>query len=277
MYEEEIVIFPEQSKNSAFEILMCGRSFCDGTYRINRPNSPLWCFEYICKGTGTVQVDHVRFAASKGDVYILPAGTDHYYYSDDRDPWEKVWFNIRGSFVGSTMKAYNLENLYHIRSLNLRPLFEDFISHAYEAKNASPDPLRFDTCAVDFLKVVQGIASAPNLQEKHLSTSKVQQFKYRLDTMTDFTQSFDELIGDYFYTKSHLIRTFKAEYGITPYNYLLERKLNTAKLLLNNTAISITEIAQRLGFANCHYFSAFFTKRTGLSPREFRKIGPKHP
>ena len=128
MYEEEIVIFPESSKPPAFEILMCGRSYCDGSYRINRPKSLLWCFEYICKGKGTVQVDHVRFTASAGDIYILPAGMDHYYYSDDKDPWKKVWFNIRGPFVDSTLKAYHLENIFHIRKLNLLPLFEDFIS-----------------------------------------------------------------------------------------------------------------------------------------------------
>ena len=60
--------------------------------------------------------------------------------------------------------------------------------------------------------------------------------------------------------------------GITPYHYLLERKAGVAKQLLKNTAMSITEIAHRLGFSNCHYFSAFFSKRAGMSPREYRNL-----
>ena len=269
---EDIVFFPEQADTGAFDIQMCGISYCDGSYRISRPNSDIWCIEYICKGKGYVQLDDIRFTASQGDIYILPAGMNHYYYSDEKDPWEKMWFNIRGSFVDATIRAYKLTGLYHVKYLDLKDLFEDFIRHAQAARSNPRGPINLDRCAIDFLKVVQSIASAPELQEQHLPTGKVQQLKHRLDTLTDFSQSFDTITCDFFYTKSHLIRAFKAEYGMTPYHYLLERKANTAKQLLKNTAMSITEIAHQLGFSNCHYFSAFFSKRTGLSPREYRQL-----
>ena len=81
---------------------------------------------------------------------------------------------------------------------------------------------------------------------------------------------FDEISKEFFYTKSHLIRIFKEKYGITPYDYLLERKTNLAKFLLLNTVLSIGEIAAKLGFANSHYFSNFFSKRVGKSPSKYR-------
>ena len=217
-----------------------------------------------------MRVNNVSFEASAGDIYILPAGKDHFYYSDDKDPWEKIWFNIRGEFVENTLKAYGLENVYHVKNLDLKSLFEDFLLHAEQLKQSGTIG-RFDICAGDLLKIIQGISSAPALQEKHLPESKVQQLKNKIDSLTDFSQSFDDLIAEFFYTKSHVIRAFRSEYGITPYNYLLEHKFSTAKLLLKNTAMSITEIARHLGFSNCHYFSSFFTKHAGISPKKYRE------
>lgn len=267
---EDVIVFPRNIQVEPFQITVCGKSFCDGTYKINRPNATVTCMEYIYKGRGQVRVDNVSFCAEMGDIYILPAGKDHYYYSDDKDPWEKIWFNIRGSFIESTLRAYGLEGVYHIKNLDLHHLFEKFIADAQSLKDNHTETC-FDICAADFLQIVQGISSAPALQEKHTPESKVQRLKNKIDTLTDFTQSFDEIIAEFFYTKSHVIRAFRAEYGITPYNYLLEHKFSTAKLLLKNTAMSITEISQKLGFSNCHYFSGFFSKRAGISPKKYRE------
>lgn len=271
MYEEITLFSNRIDKNEhTFNVLMCGKSYCDGTYKINRPKSPICCIEYICKGTGYVTVDDVNFKASEGEIYLLPIGKDHYYYSDDKNPWEKLWFNISGSFVESTLKAYGIENIYHIKNLNLKSLFEDFLSEAEKIKQTNSIKYNFDTCAVDFLKIIQSIASAPELQKKYISTDKAELLKNKIDSLTDFSLPFDEILKEFFYTKSHLIRIFKNKYNVTPYDYLLKRKLSTAKLLLKNTAMSINEISAKLGFANSHYFSNFFTKRVGKTPREYR-------
>ncbi|MBP3599974.1 MAG: AraC family transcriptional regulator [Clostridia bacterium] len=271
MYED-ITIFSNKIEKTphAFNVLMCGSSYCDGTYKINRPKSPICCIEYICKGRGYVTVDDVTFTASEGDIYLLPIGKDHFYYSDDKDPWEKLWFNISGKFVESTLEAYGIENIYHIKNLDLKSLFKDFLSHAEKIKQTSSTKFNFNACAMDYLKIIQSIATSPELQEKHTPTDKAELLKNKIDTLTDFSLTFDEILNEFFYTKSHLIRLFKAKYGITPYDYLLEHKLSIAKLLLKNTAIGIAEIASRLGFANSHYFSNFFSKKVGMSPREYR-------
>jgi AraC family transcriptional regulator of arabinose operon len=69
---------------------------------------------------------------------------------------------------------------------------------------------------------------------------------------------------------SQVNRVFKKEYGITPYDYILTKKIETAKLLLMNTNISIKNIAYKLNFLDEHYFSKIFKSRAGLSPRDYR-------
>ena len=117
-----------------------------------------------------------------------------------------------------------MENVYHVRNLDLRNLFEDFIRHAESIKKEGGTPLCFDICANDYLKIIQGIASAPELQEKHASANQIQQLKLRIDNMTDFSVSFDSIISEFYYTKSHLIRAFKAEYGISPREFALTNR-----------------------------------------------------
>lgn len=254
----------------AFQIQMCGRSYCDGSYRIYRDNSTLWCIEYIYKGEGYVEVDDVKFKASAGDIYLLPKGRRHHYYSDEKNPWEKIWFNISGDLVAGIMQAYGLERVYHVRNLDLKEEFEVFVETAGDKLRNEGMKAAFSKCAVLFLEIMQKISEAPELQEKHEAPSKVELLRKKIDGLTDFTQSFDDILAEFFYTKSYIIRAFKEEYGITPYNYLLEHKMHTAKSLLRNTAMSISELSNYLGFANAHYFSNFFSKREGISPKEYR-------
>ena len=67
-----------------------------------------------------------------------------------------------------------------------------------------------------------------------------------------------------------LNRCFKQMYGMTVFAYLRTERLNLAIDLLENTGISITETAYRVGYDSPSHFSKAFKKRFGNSPRIFR-------
>jgi len=68
-----------------------------------------------------------------------------------------------------------------------------------------------------------------------------------------------------------LHRAFHEKFGMSPINYFIRLKIEAAKSLLLNTSLPIQAVAERTGYSNQLYFSAEFSKRVGLSPREFRK------
>lgn len=66
-------------------------------------------------------------------------------------------------------------------------------------------------------------------------------------------------------------RAFRNAYGIAPIAYQIELRLLAAQTLLRTTSVPVGEIATRLGFTSCYYFSRTFSKSIGLSPRMFRQ------
>jgi AraC family transcriptional regulator len=69
----------------------------------------------------------------------------------------------------------------------------------------------------------------------------------------------------------HFARMFKRSTGVAPHQYLGNIRLERAKRLLADGRVAIIDIAYEIGYANPSQFSAFFRKRTGLSPTEFRR------
>ncbi|MEO6912778.1 MAG: AraC family transcriptional regulator [Candidatus Baltobacteraceae bacterium] len=67
-----------------------------------------------------------------------------------------------------------------------------------------------------------------------------------------------------------LVRQFRAATGKSPYAYLLELRLERAKLLLSRSDASIQSIAETVGFDDLAHFSAFFKRNTGRSPSSYR-------
>jgi AraC-like DNA-binding protein len=69
-----------------------------------------------------------------------------------------------------------------------------------------------------------------------------------------------------------LRRLFEKRYGHTPLQYRMERRLDHARYLLENSSRSISAVAQECGFCDSNYFSRSFSQRFGSSPRRWREL-----
>ncbi len=70
--------------------------------------------------------------------------------------------------------------------------------------------------------------------------------------------------------RSSLCREFKNATGKTIIEYINSKKIELAKEQIANSDKSFTQIAEDLHFESIHYFSRFFTQRTGVTPSEYR-------
>lgn len=70
--------------------------------------------------------------------------------------------------------------------------------------------------------------------------------------------------------KYYLVHSFKKYLGISPINYLIEKRLEASRKLLENTDEPISKIAQLVGFSSQSYFSQYFKKSMHMSPKDYR-------
>ena len=80
----------------------------------------------------------------------------------------------------------------------------------------------------------------------------------------------EELAAIAMRSRFHFIRTFKAAFGTTPYQYVLRLRIEEAKRLLRRTDRSVTDIGLSLGFASVSAFHRAFAKAVGRSPEQYR-------
>ena len=74
-------------------------------------------------------------------------------------------------------------------------------------------------------------------------------------------------------SKYYLCHIFREKTGFSIFEYLLNRRIATAKKMLLESDHSITEIAEALKFSDTAHFSRSFKKSAGLPPGEYRRIG----
>lgn len=67
-------------------------------------------------------------------------------------------------------------------------------------------------------------------------------------------------------------RLFKKETGCSLVNYIIKKRIETAKNLLCNTNLSINLISDKVGYDNYSYFTKLFKKETGSTPMDFRSL-----
>ncbi len=79
-----------------------------------------------------------------------------------------------------------------------------------------------------------------------------------------------QTVAELFYVNRNYLSTlFKKETGIYYKNFVIDLKIDRAKMLLSYTDLKISDIAEKLHFSDAEYFSKLFKKQTGFIPSDF--------
>ena len=79
--------------------------------------------------------------------------------------------------------------------------------------------------------------------------------------------SLDFLSDMFFIDKFHLCHTFRKETGMTIIDFINQKRITQAGILLKGTNKSVNEISTLVGFPNQNYFGVVFKKQYGKSPQ----------
>ncbi len=268
MDNEYIVMPPIISSKSPFKIMLAGITYENPDYVIERYGMDIFTVEYVISGRGYIELDGKKYTAEAGDSYILNYNKRHYYYADKVQPWKKIWFNATGPLLNEAVRIYGLDKNVVLKGVDTYGYLSRILEIC-ENNTLSPEEIN-RKCSGVYIELL-GYMAEKAVRPEELRDEAVMLKKY-IDLHTEKNISVSELAKLIYRSESQTIRIFKRGFNKTPYEYLLENKILNAKTIIQNTNMPIKEIAYRFGFADEHYFSAVFRKKTGKAPTEYRKI-----
>lgn len=251
-------------ENDPLKIKLVGETYCDKSFKITRKCSDLNALEFIIDGSGVLDIEGQYLTPQKDDVFFLKKGTKHSYYSDPDNPWHKYWIVFEGELAECLINLYLPSNTYIFRNCPIKKIFEEII---YISKQDIPYEALVSKVTVCLMKIFMYIRNQALLDNEDLPEI----IRKKLDESIENEFNLDRLCQNMSYSKNHIINVFKQKYNITPYQYFLERKIDSAKSYLTHTNISIGSISETLHYADQQYFSTSFKNAVGCSPLEYRR------
>ncbi|MEK6796149.1 MAG: AraC family transcriptional regulator [Spirochaetota bacterium] len=240
---------------------------------VRRESSSAWCtsIEYCVSGKLSVTINGLSFTIRPGDVYILPRHGSYEVSSPVPERTKKYYLYYERMEIEQLLGMHGLNKTMHIPGCKvLAPVFKRALSIAErfeEAPDSSKNTL-LAMAAAAAMNVITHCALAVQYDRQH--SRDVLRVKNFIDTHFHAPLTLADVSAASGKSIAHVIRRFKRETGVTPIDYLIMRRVETAAVLLTSTDESLRAIAKRTGFKNEHYFSTVFKLRFGRSPASLR-------
>lgn len=235
---------------------------------------------YVVNGSGSFVAESEEFPVGQNDLVIINPHVQHTEKSLATSPLEYIVLGIDGltfSFeqitdgpdVVSLQTAFGKVQKYTVRSSDVYA----YLNIMLEEITKKDD--NYETVCQNLLEVLLiRILRNGNLsivQKNDTITNRVcVQIKNYLDSNYAENITLDSLASMTHMNKYYMAHAFAKHTGLSPINYLLQKRLQVGKSLLESTNLSIADISAALGFSSQSYFSQAFKKAVGKTPIQYR-------
>lgn len=261
-------------KKFYFYMVSCGYFLCDQHYSVKSQGNRTPIFFYIIDGQLELEYEGETYTAKANDVVLLNCHKPHHYYC--KDSCEFLFFHFDGITAPDLVDhliashgspVFSLKNAREIYTTINEPIMK--LCYQEQDSEASLSSIVYSTlCMIPATDANTGlfIPSHVELSEDTVSYKVIEYVDKHIDQNFTVQQlaDFVNLSRDYF------ARLFKKETGYSPLEYVAIAKINYAKLMLRTTTLSITEIAEFLGYSSPASFINAFRMRRGTSPNKYR-------
>lgn len=228
----------------------------------------LW---FVWRGRGWMRTATREFALWPGFCALMRPGGIYDAGHDEAEPLGIVFLHFdvlqdgqpapRGFFAGWP-EFFELTDVAYWDALTRRLV-----------QLANQDPA---TAEVLLKGVLADLLKCPSLSEARSGHSppshegRISAITARLSLDTSDLPAVSDLAKEAGLGMAHFSRVFRRFTGQSPKEFLLRARLTRAQHFLRETAMTVTEIADRLGYADVFFFSRQFKQKTGLSPTAYR-------
>ena len=139
-------------------------------------------------------------------------------------------------------------------------------------KASSPDPFMLNALFYSVLYQCKKLTVSTESTKASATHSKI-----AMDVQSYLDMHFHEncalhiLSREIHASPNHIRIAFQAEYGVSPYEYVLQKRIEQAKILIAEQRTSFTDIAIQLGFCSQSHFNKLFKARVHCTPKEYQE------
>lgn len=124
-------------------------------------------------------------------------------------------------------------------------------------------------CLKKFVEKLVEVYQENNGKRKHWMIDQVLQY---VEENYNTALSTRDIAGRFFMNTSYFSKLFHEQMGCTFSNYLINVRVEKAKMMLTQTNMKLYDIAEAVGYTNVQYFSTIFKEKEGLTPSAFRQM-----
>lgn len=236
---------------------------------------------FVTGGRGYYIIGDTTYPACAGDILAINAGILHALSSDPIEPLDAWTLTVAGFQLPELLENHIIsddvipilhgkqETAFFESSLQLiLSQQQEAFPCTYELSHACAASLLLRTYQLFQTQAARGTVSEDEPNFRQMFALKVINY---IDKHFSEPISLEMLADTFHVSAGHISHTLTREYGISPVNYLISRRIGEAQWLLITTTLTVNEIAQRIGYENTYHFSNLFTKRVGMRPLEFRE------
>jgi AraC-like DNA-binding protein len=226
---------------------------------------------YLVRGKGEFESEATgKRQLEKGDVLFLFPEMWHRYRPVHNVGWEVYWVHFQGEDAWRLKNRNFITPKEPICRIGLNDAVLDLFVRLLDWLHA--EPVHFQQIiAANTLQIIANTQGAVSNQaiESRLH-EQIRKAKALLEGNLQGLPQMDAVAAELEMSRAQFFRIFKEHVGLSPYQYHLELKFNRARQLLQNSDLSIKQIAQIIGFGSVYHFSKFFKNKTGVAPTHWK-------
>ena len=227
---------------------------------------------FIVGGKGQFLIEDRLHPVNVNNLVIINPNVTHTEVSLNAQPLEYIVLGVDGIELAA---GENSDGRYSIldqfESADISSCLRNILREM-EQKNTGYEDVCQAYMEILIIRLMRNIDQAvPTASRQGTGNRQCAAVKRYIDLHFKEPLSLEQLAEEAHMNKFYLSHTFKKEYGISPINYMISKRIEESKYLLAETDLSLSQISQLLGFSSLSYFSQVFRKTQSVPPMEYRQ------
>ena len=226
---------------------------------------------YIVGGKGQFLIQDQLYPVNVNNLVIINPNVPHTEVSLNAQPLEYIVLGIGGVELAANDSSNGQFNILdHFESVEISGCLRNILREM-EQKNPGYEDVCQAYMEILIIRLMRSTALAVPAESQTASSNRqCAAIRRYIDLHFKEPLTLDQLAEEGHMNKFYLSHAFKREYGVSPINYMISKRLEESKYLLAETDLSLSQIAQLLGFSSPSYFSQVFRRTQNITPMEYR-------